>query len=151
MLWVLQLAAQGFDRYGVPHLLAQLSYPDIDPLDFWGGMAISDHQGSAQGCLQGQVLLEVVGGGWEDPEQREPFGQVADRLDTRRTFEGSLTRPLPIGDGLGDETGLRVVMGESFGLGLTRLRISCLEDLRNWAMGLVPHVRWYRLIGHFLS
>ena len=67
-----------------------------------------------------------------------------------RAFHGTLAGPLPVGDGLGVKTRLRVVLREQCRLGLHRHWKPLLEYLDNPPMDLLPRAMQQRLIRDFL-
>ena len=73
----------------------------------------------------------MLGGVREGVEQLQPLGQVADRFEIGGALDGALTCPLPVGNSLREETRLRVVLRQQFGLHCDRLRELLLQHLRN--------------------
>ena len=63
---------------------------------------------------------------------------MTDGFQMGRAFTGLLTRPLPIGYGLLNETRLRVVMRQQFGPHLSGLGKLCLKHLGNTLVVLLP-------------
>ncbi len=63
--------------------------------------------------------------------------EVADRFDICRALGGKLTGAVPEANGLVDEAGLRVMMGQDLRFRLGRLRELFLQHSRNLLMVLL--------------
>src|SRR5262245_56617139 len=107
---------------GLSYLQAQLECPSVSFFHFRGRIAFGGYQRRAQSDLQGEFLLDTLGSIRQGLEQLQPFGKVADRFLMSRALGGSLSRLLPIGNGLRAETRLSVMMGQQFRLSLFGLK-----------------------------
>src|SRR5262245_53197963 len=64
-----QATQHGEELRGLPHLLAQLVRPLIGGFHVRSPNALGGHQRLAEGNLQGQLLLAMLGSVWEGCEQ----------------------------------------------------------------------------------
>ena len=53
----------------ISHLLAELARPGVNTFEFWGSMALEDHEGRAQGQLQREFLRSTCERVWQGVEQ----------------------------------------------------------------------------------
>src|SRR5262245_30225418 len=74
----------------LPHLLTELPRPGVDSLYFWNRKAFGVHQGRAQDNLQGELLLDTLGGIRQGLEQLQGSGQVTNGLRIGRALRGLL-------------------------------------------------------------
>jgi len=76
---------------------------------------------------------------------------MTDRFNIGRALAGALTSPLPVRHGKRVKPGLRVMLGNPFGLGTGGVGKAPDEHLGYLAMELLPRARQQRLIGYFLD
>src|SRR5262249_14090476 len=84
-------------------------------------------------------------------EQLQSGGEVTDGFGMSRALARSLPGLLPIRDGLLDDTCLRVVMREEFGLGFSDLRKALFQHLSNLLVILLPSALEQGLIRGILN
>ena len=82
-------------------------------------------QSSAEGDVQGQGVLGTRRRLWQDLEQLDPGGEVADGFQMSRAVAGVLARPLPVDHRLLGAARRGVVLGDQFRLGLHERREPC--------------------------
>ena len=64
-------------------LTAELPRAGIDPFHVRGGQPLGGRQRRAEGDLQGELLLDALGGIWQRLKQRQPLREVTDRFHMR--------------------------------------------------------------------
>ena len=111
--------------WGLAHLLTQRVGLGVGLLHLGRCVPFGHQQCRAEGNVQGQGLLGMLRRLWQGLQQLNPVVQVADGFQMGRAVAGSLARLLPVANRLLDETCLRVVMRQQFGL--------CLSGL--WELG----------------
>ena len=120
---------------GSPALLAQLPGSAVGVSDFRSRLAFRGSEGLPEGDLHVQLALGAVRGVWQGLEHCQPFGEVADGFHISRARAGALAGLLPVGEGLRQQAGFRIVMREQlFWLGR--------DDLGNWAFKTCA-IRWW--------
>ena len=93
-------------------------------------------------------MRRAVGQGFQ---QRQAAAQMIDRLDIGRALRRPLAGLSPVGDGRLSEAGLRVVVGEQFGLFLDRLRKLLLQRFGDPAVLDAPIRSEQRVVGGVLD
>src|SRR5262249_26888267 len=119
------------ELWSLPNLPAQLPGAGVGLPDFRGRLALDRHQDRAQSRLQDELVLGALRGVWQGRENLEPPGEMVHCFQVRRALEGPLAGLLPVGEGLRQQAGFRIVMRQQFGLGLHRLWKLRLQHLRN--------------------
>ena len=116
----------------------QLPGPGIAVFHVRGRKAFDGHQGSAEGDVACEGLLEARGRLRDRLEHLQPLRKMTDGFEIGRTRAGPLACPLPVGNGLLPLARLRVVMREEFGLGFSHLRKLGFEHQSNPLVILLP-------------
>ena len=88
---------------------------------------------------------------WAGLQHLDPRGKVADGFQIGRAVAGVLARPLPVGEGLRCEPGLRVMMRHQFRLGCSGLGKLRRQRLGNALMVLLAGAPQQGLIRHILD
>lgn len=108
----------GSELSRLPRPLTQLPRPRVRRSDLGSGEAQRGPKRHAQRDLERELPAGELGGVRQPPEQLQSPDEVTDRLRVCRAFDGSLPRALPVRQGLRDETGFGVVMGQQLGLSI---------------------------------
>ena len=96
--------------------------------------------------MQGQGLVGMLRGLWQDREQLDAGGAVADGFQIGRAVAGVLARLLPVGNGLLRASRLGIVMRQQLGLSLDDGGKLRLEHLSDALVVLLPGPLQQRLI-----
>src|SRR5262245_38630797 len=123
---------------GLPSLLTQLPGPAVGVSYFWSRLALGGGEGLPEGDLHVQLTSGALSSVWQGLEHLQPFREVTDGFHIGRARAGALSRALPVGDGLGTQARLGVVMRQQFGLRLGGLGKARLQHMHNTLVELLP-------------
>src|SRR5262249_47781854 len=98
-----------------------------------------------------QLLLCALRSVREALKQLKAFAEVRNRFRMRRALKSTLARPLPIGNGRRQYTGLCIVMRQQLGLCLAALGKAHLQHVRDALVILLAGTPQQGLIGGVLD